>query len=224
MNGGGRGRPDDRQPERQARGRPRSRIRSGRPVVRTRQRLAASSPGRRDRPAGQSARRIVTTATSGIRIAELGLDDRRDHRVDRGPLRVVAPQLAQGEQDEDDAERIDLAPDDAVEPEDRVEDSHEGRREGEPVATAELADHRPGEPADGEVGQDRRDLDEVPDAAEQRSRRSRRATGRRGSRGCSRGRTGGRRSPTGRSWRGRPPRTGTLRGRRRNRSRAGAVR
>ena len=98
--------------------------------------------------------------------AELRLDDRRDDGVDRRALRAVAPQLAQPEQQEDDAERVDLAPHDAVEPGDRVEDGDGRRGEGQPVAPAELADHRPGEPADREVGQDRRDLDEVADAAD----------------------------------------------------------
>ena len=97
---------------------------------------------------------------------ELRLDDGRDDRVDRGPLRAVAPQLAQAQQEEDDPERVDLAPHDAVEPADRVHDRDEGARKREPAPAAELEDHRVDEPADGEVGDDRRDLDEVADAAE----------------------------------------------------------
>ena len=98
--------------------------------------------------------------------AELGLDDRGDDRVDRGPLGLVAPHRAQGQEQEDDPERVDLAPHHAVEPGDRVEHGHERRAEGQPLAPAELADHRPDQPADGQVGQDRRDLDEVADAAQ----------------------------------------------------------
>ena len=64
---------------------------------------------------------------------ELRLDQRGDDREDRGPLRAVAPQLAQAEQEEDDADRVDLAPDDAVEPADRVDDGDERRREREAV-------------------------------------------------------------------------------------------
>ena len=130
--------------------------------------------------------------------AQLRLDDRRDHRPDGGALRPVAPQLAQAEQHEHDAERVHLAPDDAVEPADRVHDGHERRGEGEPLAAAELADHRPGEPADREVRDDRRDLDQLDaDAADEPGRRSPRATARTCSPGCSRGGSRGRRSPSG---------------------------
>ena len=97
--------------------------------------------------------------------AELRLDDRRDDGVDRRPLGPVPPQLAQAEEHEHHAERVGLPPDDAVEPRDRVEDRHRGRRQRQAVAAAELADHRPGQPADRQVGQDRRDLDQVADPA-----------------------------------------------------------
>ncbi len=79
---------------------------------------------------------------------------------------MVAPQLAQAEQQEDQPERVDLAPHDVVEPEDRA-DHHDRRTEQrQPVARAELADHRPHEVADREVGEHRRDLDQVTDTAE----------------------------------------------------------
>ena len=91
---------------------------------------------------------------------ELRLDQRGDDREDRRPLRVVAPQLAQAEQQEDHADRIDLAPDDAVEPADRVDDRDERGDEGDAAPPAELEDHRPDEPADGQVGEDRRHLDQ----------------------------------------------------------------
>ena len=97
---------------------------------------------------------------------ELRLDERRDDREDRRALGPVAPQLAQGEQQEHDAERVDLAPDDAVEPGDRVEDDERRAEPRRALAAAELADHRPDELAEGEVGEDRRDLDQVADAAE----------------------------------------------------------
>ena len=95
---------------------------------------------------------------------ELRLDHRGDDRVDRRALRPVAPELAQPEEQEHDAERVDLAPDDAVEPADRVEDREQRPAEREAPAAAELEDHRVDELADGEVGEDRRDLDEVADA------------------------------------------------------------
>ena len=97
---------------------------------------------------------------------ELRLDDGRDDRVHRRALGPIAPQLAQTQQQEDDAERIDLPPDDAVEPADRVQDRDEGAREREPATPTELEDHRVDEPADREVRDDRRDLDEVADAAQ----------------------------------------------------------
>ena len=74
---------------------------------------------------------------------------------DRRPLRAVPPQLAQRQEQEDDAERVDLAPDDAVEPGDRVDDGDECGDEGQAIAATELPDHRPDQPADREVGQDR---------------------------------------------------------------------
>ena len=97
---------------------------------------------------------------------QLGLDDRGDDRVDRGPFGAVAPELTEPEQDEHDAERVGLAPHDAVEPGDRVEDGDGRGGQRQPIASAELADHRPGEVADPEIGQDRRDLDQVADTAE----------------------------------------------------------
>ena len=76
-------------------------------------------------------------------------------------------------------------------------------QQGEPLAAAELPDHRPDEPADDEVGEDRRDLDQVADAAEPRGRPARRSTGRTGTPACSRGRSRGRRSRGGPPSRGR---------------------
>ena len=73
---------------------------------------------------------------------------------------MVAPHLAQAEQQEDDTDRIDLAPDHAVEPADRVDDRHEGGGERDAAPAAELEEHRPDEPADGQVGEDRRHLDQ----------------------------------------------------------------
>ena len=131
----------------------------------------ASERGRRSMPpgsglTGQSARRIVTTATSGTRIPSCGFTSAAMTVKIGGALGLVAPQRAQGEQDEDDADRVDLTPDDVVEPEDRVDDHDRGAEQGEPLPTAELADHRPDEVADREVGEDRRDLDEVADATQ----------------------------------------------------------
>ena len=162
--------------------RPVVRIRIGRPVSRSQARNRPRRPGRGSMgsgggsspypPAGHSARRIVMMATSGHEDAELRLDDRREHREDRGPLRAVAPQLAQAEQQEHDAERVDLAPHGAVEPADRVEDEEQGREQRHRLARSELAGHRPGEVADRRIGQDRRELDQVADAAQPRSDRA----------------------------------------------------
>ena len=95
---------------------------------------------------------------------ELRLDQGGDDGEDRGPLRSIAPQFSQGEQQEDDAHRIDLAPDDAVEPADRVHDGDECRAERHAAPATQLQDHRPDQPADGQISDDRRDLDEVADA------------------------------------------------------------
>ena len=96
---------------------------------------------------------------------ELRLDQGGDHREDRGPFGSIAPQCSQREQQEDDAHRIDLAPDDAVEPADGVHDGDECSAERQTAAATQLQDHRPHQPADGQIGEDRRDLDEVADAA-----------------------------------------------------------
>ena len=161
-------------------------------------RVAASA--RRPRPpAGHSARRIVTTATIGMRIAELRLDERGDDREDRGPLRAVAPQLAQAEQQEDDAERVDLAPDDAVEPGDRVERRRRARADAAPARCARRRARGPStrrasrSPRSARIGGS---LIRSPIAAERAGRRARRATGRTGSPACSRGRSRARRSRT----------------------------
>ncbi len=97
---------------------------------------------------------------------QLRLDQCGDDRVDRRPLRSVAPQRAQTEQEEDDAERVDLAPQDRVEPAHRVEDGECRAQEGGAFADTDLARHRPDEPADRQVGEDRRDLDHVDAGAE----------------------------------------------------------
>ena len=69
---------------------------------------------------------MVTTATSGTRMPSCGLMIAAMTVQIGGTLGPVAPQLAQAEQHEDDAEGVDLAPDDAVEPADRVHDRDEG--------------------------------------------------------------------------------------------------
>src|SRR6185503_16015343 len=66
----------------------------------------------------------------------------------------------------DDADRVDLAPDRAVDPGDRVEDDDPGADAGRPLAGPELLEHRPDDVAERRVGQDRRDLDQVADPAE----------------------------------------------------------
>src|SRR4029079_8032263 len=102
---------------------------------------------------------------------ELRLHDRRDDAEDRRPLGLVAPETSQSEHQEQDAERIDLAPDDVVEPEDRVEHDHERAKDRQAIADTELAEHRPGEIRDPDVGDDRWDLDQVADATQRLSDR-----------------------------------------------------
>ena len=62
--------------------------------------------------------------------AQLRLDDRGDDGQDRRAFGVVAPQLTQGQEQEQDAERVDLSPHDAVEPEDRVDDDDDRGQQG----------------------------------------------------------------------------------------------
>ena len=131
-----------------------------------RRRIVAVPAGRPQRPADRD------DGDERDEDAELRLDDRRDHREDRGSLRVIAPQLAQAEQQEHHAERVDLAPHGAVEPADRVEDEEQGREERHGLARSELAGHRPGEIADRRIGQDRRELDQVADATQPRCDRA----------------------------------------------------
>ena len=92
---------------------------------------------------------------------ELRFDDGRDYSQDRGPFRPIAPQLADAEEQEDHADRVDLTPDHAVEPRDGVEHDEGGSNDGGSPAPSQLERHRPGEIAKGEIGQDRRDLDQV---------------------------------------------------------------
>ena len=97
---------------------------------------------------------------------ELGLDHRRDRGQDRRPLGVVPPQFADAEEQEDQAEGIDLGPDRAVEPGDRVDDEQERAQERRPARAAELHDELVDEVPDRDIREDRRQLDQVADAAE----------------------------------------------------------
>ena len=143
-----------------------------RPVRAPSAQSAESGAGRGDRrrvPAstGHSARRMVTTATSGTRMPSCGLMIAAMTVKIAARSGLVAPQLAQAEQQEHDAERVDLAPDDAVEPGDRVE-----RRRRAAASSASRSRPPSSRTIDqtsqpmAEVGQDRRDLDQVADAAD----------------------------------------------------------
>ena len=98
---------------------------------------------------------------------QLRLDQGGDHGQDRRSLRLVTPQGPQPEKQEDHPERIDLAPHDRIEPGDRVGDDQRRAEESGPPTGADLASHRPHEPAERNVGEDRRDLDQVADIAEE---------------------------------------------------------
>ena len=126
----------------------------------------ASTAPPRDRATGHSARRIVTTATSGTRIPSCGLtiaamtvkiaarsgwsrhSERRPSSRKTTPTESTWPHTTLSNQ------KTGLTID------------HGRGEEGQALATAELADHRPDEVADGQVGQDRRHLDQVADAAD----------------------------------------------------------
>ena len=108
--------------------------------------VAPQEDGRRDRDEDHS---------------ELDLDDPGDHSEDDRELGLVAPQGADGEQHEEEADRIHLAPDDAVEPGDRDEQVEACPDEPGAATAAELVDHRPYEGGHPDVGEDRGDLDEI---------------------------------------------------------------
>ena len=155
---------------------------------------AARQPGPRrprPRPADAASRTDgaggATTATIGMRMPSCGLMIAASDREDRRPLGAVAPQLAQAEQQEDHPERVDLAPDRAVEPGDRVDEDEDRAEQRGPASTrrARRTIDQTSQASD-DVGQDRRQLDQVADARRAPGRRSRRATGRTGSPGCSR--------------------------------------
>ncbi len=121
-------------------------------------RLVAVATGRPDRPPDDDER------DDGDEDRELRLHQRRRDGEDRGPLRPVLPQLAHGEQQEHRPERVDLPPDDRVEPGDRV-DQHDDRREPRAaVGDAEVEDHPVHDIGEDDVGDDRRQLDQVADA------------------------------------------------------------
>jgi hypothetical protein len=103
----------------------------------------------------------------GHEDAELRLDDGGHHGQHGRTLGTVAPQLAKREQEEHNADRVDLAPHDRVEPGDRVQDDEPAADERRPTPGAELAGHRPHEPAQDDVGDDRGQLDEVAHVARQ---------------------------------------------------------
>ena len=106
----------------------------------------------------------------GDQDPELRLDDRGDRRQDRGALRLPAPQLAHGEHEEERAEGIDLGPDGAVEPGDRDEQEHAGRRDGAATARPELGGQGEDRQGQGQVGEDRRQLEEAVDRDPERLR------------------------------------------------------
>jgi hypothetical protein len=89
-------------------------------------RLVAVAAGRPQRPPDDDER------DDRHEDRELWLHQRGRDREDRGPLGPVLPQLAHGEQQEHRPERVDLAPDDRVEPGDRV-DQHDDRRQPRPA-------------------------------------------------------------------------------------------
>ncbi len=97
---------------------------------------------------------------------ELRFRHRGDRRPDRRPLGLVAPERPQAEKEEDDADRVDLAPDDTVEPGDRQSEEDRRAEQGAPSRAAQLEDHRVDQVADREIGQDRRRLDEIADPAD----------------------------------------------------------
>ena len=77
---------------------------------------------------------------------ELRLDDRRHDREERRAFGSAPPQVADAEQQEDDPDRVDLAPDRAVEPGHRVDQDEDRPEQRGPPRAAELEDERVDQP------------------------------------------------------------------------------
>ena len=91
---------------------------------------------------------------------ELGLDDGCHRRQQRGALVPAAPELAHREEQDQRPDGVDLRPDRAVEPGDRNEQDHRGRRERWASAGSEVRGEEENGDRQAEVGQDRRQLEE----------------------------------------------------------------
>ena len=97
---------------------------------------------------------------------ELWLDHRRDDGEQGRPFWPATPQVAQGQEQEDHAERIDLTPDRAIEPGHRVDQDQDRPDPRRPTRPPELDDEAVDQPGQDDVGQDRRQLDQVADPAD----------------------------------------------------------
>ena len=141
---------------------------------------------------------MVTTATSGMRIPSCGL------MIAAMTVKIAARSGRSRHSSRRPSSR-NTTPNESTWPQTTLSNQLIGLRtatnaaaEREAVAAAELEDHRPDQPADGQVGQDRRDLDQ------RRRRRRRRCPTMpdqpqdvQVARACSRGRSRGRRSRRG---------------------------
>ena len=121
----------------------------GRRHVRSTSRAASSTSS-----GGNSARRIVTTATIGMRIPSCGLM--------RAAMTVkIAARSGRSRHSSRRPRRRKTTPNESTWPQSTLSNQVTGfmtvtkaADEREAIAAAELADHRPGQPADGEVGED----------------------------------------------------------------------
>jgi hypothetical protein len=95
---------------------------------------------------------------------ELHLGQNRQNGERRRGLAPILLQLSQAQQQEDGADCVGLPPDGAVEPGDRVEEDDRGSDQGAAAGTPEFPDHDPNDPRQGEVRENRQDLDALADA------------------------------------------------------------
>ena len=202
---------------------------AGEPAVvrRTRRRASAASGSSSACRVGtgQSARRIVTSARIGIRIPSCGL-------ISAATTAKTADRSGWSRHSSRSPSSRKTTPTESTWPQTTLSNQLIGlttatnaaiERDASPAA--ELEDHRPDEPADGQVGEDRRHLDEgdadpadgLPDEPEHPQHVQ-------VARACSRGRSRAGRSRSGPGWRGSPPRRGTRRDPRRSRIRGGGMR
>ena len=117
---------------------------------------------RRERPAEDDE------ADKDAENAELDLGQRGNDGKHRGELAAIPQQRSQTEKHEERADDVRLAPDRAVEPGDGIEQDDRGRAHRPPPRRTQLLRHHEDDTGQGQVREDRDQLDRLTDATERR--------------------------------------------------------